>query len=296
MVFTSVWMDLLVPALDWVASTAVPSVTNVLKVLWNDVLVPLGKFVGSVLTPIIEILSDVLTWLWQYVVVPLAECVGGVLAAAWENLALIFEKTVLPIVGAVISVFQFLWDSVLGPLVDFLWDIFEPVFDELFVGIGDLIKSVETLLTGLLDFVGGVFTGEESIYQTCEQYIRQHQIDNIAIMLGVRKDVLAILQHVDGFLYATKTDTFGIAVVEAMLCGVPVIVNDFVVMKEITQNGKFATLYKSKDINDCAHKILDFIENMDMYKQQAQAQVYKISELYSVNNHINNLLNIYTKL
>lgn len=145
-------------------------------------------------------------------------------------------------------------------------------------------------------FVGGAFKGEESIYQTCEQYIRQNQIDSIAIMLGVRKDVLAILQHVDGFLYATKTDTFGIAVVEAMLSGVPVIVNDFVVMKEITQNGKFATLYKSKDINDCAHKILDFIENMDMYKQQAQAQVYKISELYSVNNHVNNLLNIYTKL
>jgi hypothetical protein len=51
-----------------------------------------------------------------------------------------------------------LWDSFLGPLVAFLWDIFEPVCDELFVGIGDLIKSVETILTGLLDFVGGVFT------------------------------------------------------------------------------------------------------------------------------------------
>lgn len=145
-------------------------------------------------------------------------------------------------------------------------------------------------------FVGGVFNGEESIYQTCEQYIRQHQIDNIAIMLGVRKDVLAILQHVDGFLYATKTDTFGIAVVEAMLSGVPVIVNDFVVMKEIAQNGKLATLYKSNDINDCAHKIIDFIENMNQYKQCAKSQVKQISELYSINNHMNNLLTIYNEL
>ncbi len=145
-------------------------------------------------------------------------------------------------------------------------------------------------------FIGGVFKGEEHLYMNCEQYIFQHQIDNIAIMLGVRKDVLAILQNVDGFLYATKTDTFGIAVVEAMLSGVPVIVNDFVVMKEISQDGELATLYKSNDIDDCADKILAFVDNMGQYKQRAKSQIHRISELYSIDNHINNLLNIYEKL
>lgn len=145
-------------------------------------------------------------------------------------------------------------------------------------------------------FVGGVFKGEEFIYQTCEQYICQNQIDNIAVMLGVRNDVPAILQHVDGFLYATKTDTFGIAIVEAMLSGVPVIVNDFVVMKEISQDGELATLYKSNDIDDCADKILAFVDNVGQYKQRAKSQVHRISELYSIDNHINNLSNIYKEL
>ncbi len=159
MVFTSIWMDMLVPALQWVADVAVPSVTTVFTNLWNNVLVPLGNFLSSVFTPIVNMLSEVLTWLWQYVVLPLASAIGEVLSAAWEGLCTIINETVIPVVNGVIQVFQFLWDNVLSPIVDFLWDIFAPAIQGVFQAIGDIIGSIKTIFTGVIDFVTGVFTG-----------------------------------------------------------------------------------------------------------------------------------------
>ena len=159
MVFTSIWMDMLVPALQWVADVAVPSVTTVFINFWNNVLVPLGNFLASVFTPIVNMLSEVLTWLWQYVVLPLASAIGEVLSAAWQGLCTIINETVIPVVNGVIQVFQFLWDNVLSPIVTFLWDIFAPAYQEVFQAIGDIIGSIKTIFTGVIDFVTGVFTG-----------------------------------------------------------------------------------------------------------------------------------------
>ena len=158
MVFTSIWVDMIIPALEWISSTVVPTVTEEFKNLWNKVLVPLGQLIGDILTPIIEKLSEVLTWLWQYVVVPVADCVGGVFASVWENCAKIFNETIVPTVSTVIEAFSFLWNKVLSPVINFLWDVFSPAFENVFKAIGDIIGSIKKIFTGLIDFVTGIFT------------------------------------------------------------------------------------------------------------------------------------------
>lgn len=159
-VFTSIWEDMLTPALEWIASDAIPSVTECFQNLWNNVLVPFGSFVGSVLTPVITVLTDVLTWLWKYVVVPIADFIGGVFATAWENLVKIYNEVVIPKLNQVISVFQFLWNNVLSPVVKFLWDVFAPGFEEVFKSVGSVITSLKNAFSGLINFVTGVFTGD----------------------------------------------------------------------------------------------------------------------------------------
>lgn len=158
MVFTSIWVDMIIPALEWISSTVIPKATEVFKNLWNKVLVPLGKLIGDILTPIIEKLSEVLTWLWQEVVVPVADCVGGVFAAVWENCAKIWNEVVIPRVNKVIEVFSFLWNKVLSPIVDFLWDVYSPAFKIAFETIGDVIGSIKKIFVGLINFVTGIFT------------------------------------------------------------------------------------------------------------------------------------------
>lgn len=165
-----------------------------------------------------------------------------------------------------------------------------------------LLETINSIICELrlknvkIYFIGGEAKGEEYLYKSCEQYIRDNNINDVAIMMGVRNDIYAILQHVDGFIYASNRDTFGIAVVEAMLCGVPVIVNDFEVMEEISQYGALATLYTSNNHNDCANKILNLIDNLNKYRESAELQVLNVKNTYSIKNHINNLYSLYQKL
>ena len=158
MVFTSMWNDMLIPALEWISSAVIPAVTGCFEDLWNNVLVPFGEFLGTVLTPVIRVVADVLTWLWKYVVVPVADCLGGVFATAWENMVKIYQQAVLPKLNQVISVFQFLWGNVLSPIINFLWDIFAPGFEEVFKSIGKIITSLKTGFSGVINFVTGIFT------------------------------------------------------------------------------------------------------------------------------------------
>lgn len=156
--FTSVWQDMINPALTYIGENVLPKVTEAFENLWNNVLVPLGTLLEDVLAPVIEIVSDALSALWESVVVPLADTVGNVLSKAFEELCDIFDETVVPIVNTVIEVFQSLWDNTLSPIVDYLCDNFKPVFEDVFEALGGVIDGLGDALGGLIDFVSGVFT------------------------------------------------------------------------------------------------------------------------------------------
>lgn len=158
MVFTSIWEDMIIPALQWLSSTAVPKATEAFQNFWNSVLVPLGTFLASVFAPVISIVSELLTWLWQYVVVPLADFIGGTFAAVWESIVKIFNDNVIPRLNKVIKVLQFLWNNVLLPIISVLKERFAPIFETVFKAIGERITAFKNIITGLITFITGIFT------------------------------------------------------------------------------------------------------------------------------------------
>ena len=158
--FTSIWQDVLNPALQYTGDTILPTLAETFGNLWNNVLVPLGEFLGSVFSPAVEILSTGLTTLWQNVVEPLAGAVGGILSTAFEGIAQVLNNTVIPAVGLVVDAVNALWKNVLSPIGTFLTKTFAPVFDSVFKGIGDLIEDLQGVFQGLIDFITGVFSGD----------------------------------------------------------------------------------------------------------------------------------------
>lgn len=156
--FTSIWQDMLNPALKYVGEEVLPKLQSAFENLWNGVLVPFGTFLGNILKPAIQIVSDILTMLWQNVVVPLAQALGSVLGAAFDAIVDTMNFVVEQ-VKPVIEVFNFLWDNVLSPIVTHLWEDLKPAFETVFNAIGNIIKNLGTKLKGLINFVSGVFTG-----------------------------------------------------------------------------------------------------------------------------------------
>ena len=156
--FTSIWQDMLNPALKYVGEEVLSKLQSAFENLWNGVLVPFGTFLGNILNPAIQIVSDILTMLWQNVVVPLAQALGSVLGAAFDAIVDTMNFVVEQ-VKPVIEVFNFLWDNVLSPIVTHLWEDLKPAFETVFNAIGNIIKNLGTALKGLINFVSGVFTG-----------------------------------------------------------------------------------------------------------------------------------------
>lgn len=158
-VFVSIWQDMLTPAIQWLADTMIPRLTETAQNLWNNVLVPLGGFIGSVLDPVIRVISELLTMLWEDVIIPLADCVGGVLAEAWDGLAEIFNTTLIPVFNKIISVLRELWEEKLQPIAKWLWNNFKPVVAGLFDYFKTIFATYKGMLSGVIDFITGVFTG-----------------------------------------------------------------------------------------------------------------------------------------
>lgn len=143
-----------------------------------------------------------------------------------------------------------------------------------------------------LYIIGNTPQEEEGLLDRYIMLSKENGLDDIVHFVGSRSDVPAILQSSDIYIMSS-IETFGISVVEAITSKLPVIVNDFNVMQEITENGKLATLYKTGDSYDLAEKIKYVVNNLEYYRTKAIDDSEYVKEKYSIENYISQLNKIY---
>lgn len=131
---------------------------EVAKNLWENVLVPLGKFVSDVLSPVFDMLKTILENLWNNVIKPLASFIKNTFQKAFESLCDILNDTVIPKVQSVIDTMQDLWDNILKPVAEFISGTFCDAWNNAGDSIKTMIDGAKTFMEGLLDFITGVFT------------------------------------------------------------------------------------------------------------------------------------------
>jgi len=147
-------------------------------------------------------------------------------------------------------------------------------------------------------FIGKRSDAEPQLFDECEQICRLNKMTHVHF-LGARSDVPALLKAMDGFVYSTDHDTFGIAVVEAMYAGLPIVVNDWSVMKEVCGESinKAVTYFKTKDVEDCAsviEKLLKCIsESTAEFKKRSANNAQWVRERYSIEAYVERLHHIY---
>jgi glycosyltransferase involved in cell wall biosynthesis len=145
-------------------------------------------------------------------------------------------------------------------------------------------------------FAGKRIDSMPDLYDRCVNFCRDNELEKNVLFLGVRNDVPEILRQLDAFVYSTDHDTFGIAVVEAMAVGIPIFVNDWGVMTEITDGGKYASLYKTKDEQDLLREFMLFLQNKEVYRNKANQAATFVREKYSIEKHIEKLKEVYSDI
>jgi N-acetyl-alpha-D-glucosaminyl L-malate synthase BshA len=93
------------------------------------------------------------------------------------------------------------------------------------------------------------------------------------IYLGSRTDVEDILPAADLFLIPTDTESFGLASLEALSCGVPVIGTKLGGLPEVVENGECGYLEKLGEVEAMAEKALKLLKDPDLlgrFKENAR--------------------------
>jgi L-malate glycosyltransferase len=147
-----------------------------------------------------------------------------------------------------------------------------------------------------LELVGKPDPKAFELYQACVDFVWDHGLQEQVRFLGSRADVPKLLEGWDAFVYASVHDTFGIAVVEAMGAGLPVWVNDWEVMREITEEGKLAHLYSTAQVESLLSQLVNFVNGPSEYQEFAHKAAKQVRERYSIARHLIQLNELYSSL
>jgi len=129
---------------------AVEVIGTALTWLWNNVLVPVGNFIGAVLTAYINVLGAAFTWLYNNAVKPLGEALSWL----WNNV-------LVPLGNFLYAVFIAELQA-LGAAFNWLVGVLQPVIDTImgfFNAVNGALSAVGNAVSGFCSWIGGVVYG-----------------------------------------------------------------------------------------------------------------------------------------
>ena len=136
----------------------------------------------------------------------------------------------------------------------------------------------------------------DSYFDDCKYYYLVYGLDNYVNYIGCRYDTANYLSQLDAFVYHSDNEAIALPVMQALVSGVSVVVNDDEMIKEITRNGKYASIYKSDDVSDFAEKTRNILTDIEDYQLIAETVKEESREIFSIDRHISGLREIYLEV
>lgn len=133
-----------------------------------------------------------------------------------------------------------------------------------------------------------IMVGEGPEKENAEAMCQELKIDDKVIFLGNSDEVIEILCFTDVFLLPSEKESFGLAALEAMACGVPVISTNTGGLPEVNEHGKSGYLSDVGNIQDMTLNTLKILKDkttLNNFKIQAKNtatkfDIHKIVPLY----------------
>ena len=117
-----------------------------------------------------------------------------------------------------------------------------------------------------------IMVGEGPEREACEQLCFEKEIEDKVLFVGNSNEVDKILCFTDLFILPSEKESFGLAALEAMACGVPVISSNTGGLPEVNINGVSGFLSDVGNVDEMAEnalKILASDEVLKRFKKQA---------------------------
>jgi N-acetyl-alpha-D-glucosaminyl L-malate synthase BshA len=115
---------------------------------------------------------------------------------------------------------------------------------------------------------------------TAEWAVREKGLMRDVIFLGKQNQVHELLNCTDVLLLPSDLESFGLAALEAMACGVPVVCSRVGGVPEVVEDGVHGYLVPPRDVKTMAARALDILATPDRRAQMGKAARKRAQDKY----------------
>lgn len=116
--------------------------------------------------------------------------------------------------------------------------------------------------------------------QTLQKDVIMRGLKDRIVFTGFTREAQVMMQLCDVMVLATENETFGLVLIEAMMCGVCVVASDSGGPLEIIDDGINGLLFKTFDADDLSKKLLELSQDKDLTKKYAEAGQQKALDVF----------------
>ncbi len=141
-----------------------------------------------------------------------------------------------------------------------------------------------------------VWVGGGEMEQELREQVRRNGLQDVIHFLGVRQDVPELLPQFDLFVLPSVYEGFGLAALEAMLAGVPVIASAVGGLLEVIEDGHDGLLVPPKNAEALYQALKRALSAPEQMEQMARAAQQKVLEQNSLPRLVRETTGLYRKI
>lgn len=111
-------------------------------------------------------------------------------------------------------------------------------------------------------------------------------------LLGYRKDIAELNHAADVFCFPSLREGLGLAAIEAMACGLPLITSNVHGINDYSRNGVSGYKCSPTDVNGFVQAIKILVNNIDIKKQMGHINLEN-AQKYNITQILNQIINLY---
>mgnify|MGYP000607183154 CR=1 FL=1 len=134
---------------------------------------------------------------------------------------------------------------------------------------------------------------DETYFQDLKDSIKKNNLESNILYLGFHNNPTSIMPCFDVVILATKCETFGLVLPEAMRAGVAVVGSNCGGVPEIIEHEKTGLMFETENGEDLTIQLSKLVDDKDFCSRLASAGKIDADERFSEEKHFKKLIDYF---
>lgn len=157
----------------------------------------------------------------------------------------------------------------------------------------DVIRIFHGIHCAMGDQVELHIVGEGPMQYDMEKLVEELGLQEHVRFLGVRKDIGKLIASSDLILLPSQNESFGLAALEGMACGVPVIASRVGGLPEVIEEGRSGFLFTVGHTEDASEKAVRLLRDKELYKSVSSEALKDATEKFGMEKIVDQYEQLY---